>query len=98
MVPDFERLRRLRSGKDGGELGPSVGGAPIDDPHLFDPRLRGLDAEESRGLVVLHAAPKLPFGHDDEMLVERIGIGGHLPPPVMTDRTADRAATTHLLC
>ena len=25
-------------------------------------------------------------------------ISTHLPPPVITERTADRAATTHILC
>ena len=41
---------------------------------------RRLDAEEARGVAVLDAAPELPFGGDNEMLVERIGMGGNFDP------------------
>ena len=42
--------------------------------------LRRLDAEQGRGLATLDAAPELPLGGNDEVLVERIGMGLDLHP------------------
>ena len=42
--------------------------------------LRRLDAEQARGLAALDAAPEFPLGGDDEVLVERIGMGRDLDP------------------
>ena len=66
--------------KDAGELRPGIGGAHVDDANRLNPRLRRLDAEQARGLAALHTAPELPFGGDNEVLVERIGMGGDLDP------------------
>jgi len=35
-----------------------------------------LHTERARGLATLDAAPELPLGRDDEVLVERVGMGG----------------------
>ena len=58
-----------------GEFRPGIGGAHVDDPHRLDPRPRRLDAEQARGLAALDAAPELPLGGEQEVLVERIGMG-----------------------
>jgi hypothetical protein len=71
-----------------GKLGPGVRGTHIDDPDGFDPRLGRLDAKESRGLAALDAAPELPLRCDDEVLIERIGMGGDLDPFAADDDAA----------
>ena len=43
-------------------------------------RLRRLDPEEGRGLAALDTTPELPLRSDNEVLVERIGMGGDLNP------------------
>jgi hypothetical protein len=43
-------------------------------------RLRRINPKEGRGLAVLDTAPKLPLGGDNEVLVERIGVGLDLNP------------------
>ena len=66
--------------KDRGKLRPGIGGAHIDNAHRLDPRPRRLDAEQARGLAALDAAPEFPLGGDDQVLVERIGMGRDLDP------------------
>src|SRR5207244_4186100 len=46
----------------------------------FDAWFRGFNTKEARGLATFDAAPELPLGRDNEMLVERIGVGGDLDP------------------
>jgi hypothetical protein len=59
----------------------------------------GGSTQIGEGLAALHAAPELPLGRDDEMLVKGIGVGGDFHPlSAITDSTAAREATTHMLC
>ena len=57
---------------------------------------------EARGLAAFDATPELALGGDDKMSrrghAAWVVISTHLPPPVITERTALRAATTHILC
>src|SRR5271166_2880036 len=62
--------------KDIGELRPGIGRAHVDDPHRLDAGPRWIDAEDARGLAVLHAAPEFLFRGQQEVLVE--GVGGYL--------------------
>src|SRR6516162_5995814 len=39
-----------------------------------------MDAKEARGLAALHTAPELSFSRDNEVLIERIGMGADLDP------------------
>jgi hypothetical protein len=55
-------------------------GGHVDDFDGGQPRSRGLDAEQDRGLAALHAAPELLLGGQQEMLVERIGMHRDLDP------------------
>ena len=48
--------------------------------HRLNARLRRLDPEQGRGLAALDTAPELALGGDNEVLVERIGMGGDLHP------------------
>ena len=66
--------------KDAGELRPGIGGAHIDDADRLDPWLWRLDPEQGRGLAALDTAPEFPLGGDDQVLVERIGMGRDLDP------------------
>ena len=66
--------------EDAGKFRPGIRGTHVDNPDRFDARLGRLDPEEARGLAALDAAPELPLGRDDQMLVERIGMGGDLDP------------------
>src|SRR5581483_1676981 len=66
--------------KDRGELCPSVGGGHVHDSHCLDARLWRIDSEEARGLATLDTAPELPFGGDDQVLVERIRVGCYFNP------------------
>lgn len=66
--------------------------------------MRGLGGSPSsrrRGFHFPRSA-RIALGGDDQVLVERVGTGGDFDPicrrRVITDRIADRAATTHLLC
>src|ERR1700730_7808902 len=52
----------------GGELGPCIRRAHVDDPPRLDARPRWLDPEEARGLAALHAAPELLLGGEQKML------------------------------
>ena len=62
------------------KLRPGVRGAHIHDPNSFDAWLRRLDAKEARGLATFNSAPELPLGGDDQVLVQRIGMGSNLDP------------------
>ena len=63
-----------------GKFRPRVRGAHVHDPHRFDPWSRRLDSEQARGLAALDIAPELSLRRDNEVLVERIGMGGDLDP------------------
>jgi hypothetical protein len=63
-----------------GKFGPGIRAAHVDDRHRFDPWLRRLDAKGARALATLDTAPELALGRDDEMLVERISMGGDFRP------------------
>ena len=77
-------------------------GLPVKVRELSEFFWRGSNPEQARELTALHAALEFPLGGgDDEVLVERsvwVLISTHLPPPVITDSTADLAATSHMLC
>jgi hypothetical protein len=107
MAPDFGlgffvlEISRPGPGKGCSELSPSIRRARIDNAHRLDAWLRRLDAEQARGLAGFDAPPEFPLGRDNEVLIKRIGMGFDfhpLPPPVITESTADLAATTHMLC
>ena len=92
---------RLGPGKASGELRPGIGGAHIDNANRLDPRLWRLDPKQSRRLAIFDTAPEFPLSGDDEVLVERIGMGLDLDPfaAAGNDREHRRsAATTHILC
>jgi hypothetical protein len=79
----------------------SARAAHIDNTDRLDARFRRLDAEQSRGLTALHAPPELALGREDEVLIERIGIGADLDPfPATRDHRQYRRpeAMTHMLC
>src|SRR5215470_9248470 len=75
-------LQKVLSGaaEDSSKFRPGIRGAHVDDPHRFDAWLRRFNTKQSRGLAVLNATPELSLGGDDEMLIERIGVGGDLDP------------------
>ena len=52
----------------------------VDNSDCFDPGLRWSDPEKARGLAARDAAPELAFGRDNEVLIERIGMGFDLDP------------------
>ena len=62
------------------KFGPGVGVAHIDDPDSLDPGRRSFHTEEAWGFAGLHAAPKFPFGRQQEVLIEGIGIDADLDP------------------
>ena len=68
------------AGKDTGELCPGIGGGHIDHTHRRDPRLWRLNAKGFWFLAALDTAPELPLGGDNEVLIERIGMGQDLHP------------------
>ena len=63
-----------------GKFRPGVRAAHIDDADSLDPGFGRLDSKEARGLAALHATPELSLRSYDEVLVERIGMGGDLDP------------------
>jgi hypothetical protein len=69
-----------RSYKDRGKLRPGIGGGHIDDADGLDPLPRRIDPEKTRGLATLDTAPEFALGSDDQVLVERIGMGLDLDP------------------
>src|SRR6516165_1589474 len=87
--------------EDSSKFRPGIRGAHVDDPHRFDACLGRFNTKQSRGLAVLNAAPELPLGGDDEMLIERIGGGSDFDPFAAAGdhrSTALLAAITHMLC
>jgi len=66
--------------EDSGKFGPGIRGAHIHNSNSFDSEFRRLDTEEARGLAALDAALEFALGSDNEMLIERIGMGGDLDP------------------
>ena len=80
LGPLVLEMRFPGADEDAGELRPSIGGAHIDNADRLDARLRRLDPEQGRGLTALHTAPELPLSGDNEVLIERIGMGGDLHP------------------
>ncbi len=73
-------MRRSSPRKDPSELRPGVRRAHVDDAHRFDARPRRLGAEQDRGLAILDAAPEFPLSSENEVLIERIGMGLDLDP------------------
>ena len=71
-----------RSGprEDCRKLRPGVRRAHIDNANGLDAWLRWLDSEQGRGLTVLDTAPELPLSSDDQVLVQRIGMGRDFNP------------------
>ena len=61
--------------KDRSELRPGIRGTHVHDSNGLDARLRWVDAKQGRGLAGLDTPPELPLGGDDEVLIERIGMG-----------------------
>ena len=60
------------------ELRPGIRSGHVDNSHGFDPGFWRFDAQETRGLAALDAAPELAFGSDNEVLIERISMGGRV--------------------
>ena len=58
--------------EQGGEFGPGIRRAHIDNADRLDPWPRRLDAEEARGLAVLDATPEFLLRSQKKVLVERI--------------------------
>jgi hypothetical protein len=73
-------MRRLGSREDRSELCPSVGRSHVDNAHGLKPRLGRLHAKQLRLFAALNTAPKLALGDDNQMLIERIGMGQNLDP------------------
>jgi hypothetical protein len=63
-----------------GKLRPGVRGGHVDDPHGLDPGFGRFNTKEARGLATLDTTPELAFGGNDQVLIERIGMGGDLDP------------------
>jgi hypothetical protein len=66
------------------------------DAHLEHERAK----TELKGLMPDDAQQAFGHGIRDKRSKSAawVVISTHLPPPVMTDRTAEREATTHILC
>src|SRR5262249_15682975 len=63
-----------------GKLGPGVRAAHIDNSDCLDSGLWWVDAKEARGLATLDAVPELAFSRDNQMLIERVGVGDDFDP------------------
>ena len=90
-------MGRSRPRKDRGGFRPGIRRTHVDNTHRLDARFRWLDTEQGRGLSTLNAAPELPLGRDDEVLVKRVGMSGYLDPLAAagtTESTAVLAART----
>ena len=72
-------IRRTGPREGGHKLRPGIGRARVDNADRLDPWLGRLDSEQARRLA-LDTASELALGGDDEMLVERGGMGGDLDP------------------
>ena len=73
-------MRLVGSREDRSELCPSVGRSHVNNPHGLEPRLWRLDSEQLGFFAALDTAPELALGGDDQMLIERIGVGQDLNP------------------
>src|SRR5580692_880026 len=73
-------MRRTGPRENRSKLRPGIGGAHVDDADGLDAGLWRLDPEQPRWLATLHAAPELPLGRHNQMLIERVGMGGDLDP------------------
>src|SRR5579863_4582595 len=80
LGPFMVEMGRAGLGKEAGELRPGIGRAHIDNADRLDPGFWRLDPERLWFLAALDAAPELPLGRDNEMLIERIGMGEDLDP------------------
>ena len=64
--------------------------------------LGGSTPNRRRRLAILDAAPELPLGGDDQVLVERIGVGRDLDPLAAAGDDREHRGpwppTTHILC
>ena len=74
------KMRVPGADEDVGELRPGIGGAHIDNADRLNARPWRVDPEQGRGLTALHTAPELPLRGDNEVLIERIGMGSDLDP------------------
>src|SRR5215469_13971342 len=63
-----------------GKFGPGIRSAHIHNPDRFDPRRWWFNTEDARGLAALNTAPELPLSRDNQVLVERIGMGRDFDP------------------
>ena len=79
-----------------GKFGPGIQGAHVDRADCLDPWLRWFDPEEARRFAALDATPELSLGRGNEVLIERIGVGGDFDPfaPASDDRE-DRGPGRH---
>ena len=73
-------MRLAGSREDRGELRPSVGRSHVDNTDRLEPRFWRFDPEQLRLFSALNAAPELALRGNDEMLIERIGMGQDLDP------------------
>src|SRR5215469_17418200 len=79
--------------EDSGEFRPGIRGTHIHNPDCFDPRLRWLNSKEARGLTAFDTTPELPLGCDNQMLVERVSMGGDLDPFAATGDHGEDSAS-----
>ena len=62
------------------KLRPGIGRAHVDNADRLDAGFGRFDPEQTRRLAALDTAPELALRSDDEVLVERVGMGGDLHP------------------
>ena len=74
------KMRLAATGENRSEFRPGIGCGHVDDTDRCKPRLGRLDAEQLRLVATLDTAPELALGSDDQMLIERIGMGQDLNP------------------
>src|SRR5579863_2208912 len=68
----------------GPRLGPGIGRRHIDNADSPDSGFWRLNAKQLWLLPILDTAPELPFRGDNEVLIERIGMGQYLYPLAST--------------
>jgi hypothetical protein len=73
-------MRLPGSREDRREFRPGIGRCHVDNPHRFEPRLGWIDAKQPGLFAALDTAPELALGGDNQMLIERIGMGEDLDP------------------
>ena len=66
--------------KNARELGPGIGGAHIDNPNRLNARRWRFNPKQGWRLATLHAAPELPLGGNNQVLVKRVGMSFDLDP------------------